>query len=150
MQYYSKTVTNIWKHQSQHMIYFYLQNQSYHVQMLGIVIKEHRQPAFVVITMRINHGEHLSKPFGCSSFEFSLTDKSSLSLHYSNGEGWKEGWGKREKEKKQRRNINVIEPNHGYTGRLSLSKGILKAIFIPRRSYISELRTAVCFNFYFF
>ena len=31
------------------MIYFYLQNQSYHVQMLGIVIKEHRQPAFVVV-----------------------------------------------------------------------------------------------------
>lgn len=45
MQYYSKIVTNIWKHQSQHMIYFNLQNQSYHVQMLGIVIREHRQPA---------------------------------------------------------------------------------------------------------
>lgn len=28
------------------MIYFYLQNQSYHVQMLGIVIREHRQLAF--------------------------------------------------------------------------------------------------------
>lgn len=64
------------------MIYFYLQNQSYHVQMLGTVIKEYRQPAFVVVvvvvTMRINHGEHLLKPFGRSSFEFNLTDKSSL------------------------------------------------------------------------
>lgn len=93
---------------------------------------------------------NLSKPFGCSSFEFSLTDKSSLYFHYSNGEGWREGWGKREKEKKQRRNINAIEPNHSYSGRLSLSKGTLKAIFIPRRSYISEFSTAVCFNFYFF
>lgn len=66
------------------MIYFYLQNQSYHVQMLGIVIREHRQPAFFclfvvfVITMRINHRKHLPKHFGCSSLEFSLTDKSSL------------------------------------------------------------------------
>ena len=60
------------------------------------------------------------------------------------------GKGRGKGKKKQRQNINAIEPNHGYTGRLSLSKGILKAIFIPRRSYISELRTAVCFNFYFF
>lgn len=61
------------------MIYFYLQNQSYHVQMLGIVIKEHRQLAFLfVITKRINHREHRPKTFGCSSWEFSLTDKSSL------------------------------------------------------------------------
>lgn len=54
------------------MIYFYLQNQSYHVQMLGIVIREHRQPAFFcfcvfcffVITKRINHRKHLPKHFG--------------------------------------------------------------------------------------
>lgn len=62
------------------MIYLYLQNQSYHVQMLGIVIREQRQPAFfvVVITMRIHHGEHLPKHFGGSSWEFNLTDNSSL------------------------------------------------------------------------
>lgn len=54
--------------------------------------------------------------------------------------------GKR-KRKAQRRNINAIKPNRTYTGRLSPSKGILKAIFIPRRSYISELSTAVCFIF---
>lgn len=50
MQYYSKTVTNIWKHQSQHMIYFNLQNQSYHVQMLGIMIRGHRQPALFLLS----------------------------------------------------------------------------------------------------
>jgi len=46
--------------------------------------------------------------------------------------------GEKEKRKKaQRLNINAIKSNRGYTGQFSLSKGILKAIFIPRRSYIS-------------
>lgn len=49
----------IWKHQLQH-VYFYLQNQSYHVQMLGIVGREHRQPTcFVVLN-------HEGKPWGAA------------------------------------------------------------------------------------
>lgn len=45
--------------------------------------------------------------------------------------------GEGEKKKAQRLNINAIKPNCGYTGQFSLSKGMLKAIFIPRRSYTS-------------
>ena len=72
--------------------------------MLGTVIKEYRQPAFfvvVVITMRINHGEHLLKPFGCSSFELSLTDKSSPNLFTTlMGRGGRRGRGEGKKKKK--------------------------------------------------
>lgn len=63
------------------------------------------------------------------------------------GRGGRRGMREEQKKKAQRLNINAIKPNCGYTGQFSLSKGILKAIFIPRRSYISELSTAVCFIF---
>lgn len=65
------------------------------------------------------------------------------------GKGWEEGEGRREKEKERHKDETSMPLNRtGYTGQLSLSKGVLKAIFIPR-SDISELSTAVCFNFYF-
>lgn len=89
----------------------------------------------IVATMRINHGEHLPTHFGCSPLEYDLTTSPALSPHYSNGEENKgEGYGRRKEEKaRYKDNINAIKLNHSYTGRLSLSKDILKAIFIPRR-----------------
>lgn len=45
MQYYSQTITEIWKHQSQHVVHFNSQNQNCHIQILRIVVREHREPA---------------------------------------------------------------------------------------------------------
>lgn len=93
----------------------------------------------IVVTMRINHGEHLPKHLGCSSLESDLIKSSLISTTMrEKGRGYRSG--KERKRKVQRLNINAIKLNHRYTGWLSLSKGILKANFIPRRLYVSQLR----------
>lgn len=58
--------------------------------------------------------------------EFSLTQKSALSPNYSNEEGQGKGEKEERKRKAQGLNINAIKPYCGYTGRLSLSKGIYR------------------------
>lgn len=45
MQYYSKPITEVRKHRSQYMVHFNSQNQNYHIQILRIVVGEHREPA---------------------------------------------------------------------------------------------------------
>lgn len=54
---------------------------------------------FVVITMRINHGEHLPTCLGSHPWSSVLQTSPVLSLYYSNGKGWKERYGGRRKEK---------------------------------------------------
>lgn len=86
--------------------------------MLGIVTRT--QIIGIAITMRINHGEHLPKHFGCSSLEYDLTTSPALFLTTLKGGenkgGKHKGEGKKEKIKAQRLNINAIKPNHRYTG----------------------------------
>lgn len=140
MQYYLKIVTNIWKHQSQHMVYFLLAESK--LSCMNVRNSDKRtQTTTNVVTMRINCGEHLPKLLGCSSLESDLTTSPALSLLQGGGEkgrGFRRG--KERKRNVQRLNINVIKSNHHYAGWLSLSKGILKAIFIPTRLYVSQLR----------
>lgn len=99
MQYYSKTVTNMKAPVTTHDLLLLaesklsctnVRNSDQRTQITGICCCYYHED---------KPRGNLSKPFGCSSFEFSLTDKSSLSLHYSNGEGWREGWGKGKKKR---------------------------------------------------
>lgn len=45
---------------------------------------------FVVITMRMNHGEQLSKHLGAHPWSSVLQTSPVLPLHYANGKGWRE------------------------------------------------------------
>lgn len=61
-----KNYHKIWKHQSQHMIYIYLQNQNYYIQILGTVVIEHRQPALCVCVFFFYYYSRGDRPWGTS------------------------------------------------------------------------------------
>lgn len=156
MQYYSKTVTKIWKHQSQHMIYFHLQNQSYHIQILGIEIREHRKPAFCVYVFLfcyyhedIPWGTIFLNMSGASLFlEFSLTDKTSLiSTITLMGRGREREKERKKKKKKrhERRNTEAIKLTCGHAGQLSYQRVFERQYSFPEgQTFILVQDSCLC------
>lgn len=77
--------------------------------MLGIVTRT--QITGIAITMRINHGEHLPKHFGCSSLEYDLTTSPALFLTTLKG-GEDKGGSIKEKERKKNKGTKTQHQCH--------------------------------------
>lgn len=91
--------------------------------MLGIVGREHRQPTcFVVLTMRVNHGEQLPKhsgahPWGQAYIQIQFYPCTTLV-----GMRRRTGKGEGKQKKTQGLNINPIKPDCSHIGQLSLQR----------------------------